>query len=461
MLLHPLTMEAHKLLHDGAIAFGQAERAGMRIDVEYCQRKKEFLTKKIKYLQAKLDDTKFIRHWKHYFGGKFNMYSNPQLSKFLYDVRKITPTRLTFTGKGSTDDQALMELNIPELNAILEIRKITKIRDTYLEAFIREQVDGLMHPFFNLHLVRTYRSSSDHPNFQNIPKRDEEAMRICRRAIIPRPGFQLLEADYSGIEVRISACYHKDSTMLDYISDPKSDMHLDMAKQIFILETLRKSDPGYVLRNGAKNGWVFPQFYGDYYKNCANYLACEWGKLTQGKWHPGEGIKLTEDTFLSDHLINNKIRSFGEFVDHLEKIEKHFWGTRFREYQKWKDDLWEKYQRCGYVDLFTGFRCGGVMSKNDVTNYPIQGAAFHCLLKAFIEVARIAIKEKWRSKLIGQIHDAMVVDTHPSERNHVIETIRRESCITLPERWKWIITPLEVDVDICDIDAPWSEKHSL
>jgi DNA polymerase I-like protein with 3'-5' exonuclease and polymerase domains len=240
-------MDAHKLLHDGALAFGQAERAGMRIDVEYCQRKKEFLTKKIKHLQAKLDDTKFIRHWKHYFGSKFNMYSNPQLSKFLYDVRKITPTRLTFTGKGSTDDQALMELNIPELNAILEIRKITKIRDTYLEAFIREQVDGFMHPFFNLHLVRTYRSSSDHPNFQNIPKRDEEAMRICRRAIIPRPGFQLLEADYSGIEVRISACYHKDSTMLDYISDPKSDMHLDMAKQIFMLETLRKSDLGYVL----------------------------------------------------------------------------------------------------------------------------------------------------------------------------------------------------------------------
>lgn len=467
--IRPNSKDAYKLLHEGALAFARAERVGLHVDVDYCIRKKEFLTKKIKYIQDKLDETKFIKHWKHCFGSKFNMGSNPQLSKFLYTIKKIKPVRFTATyfesggekGGGATDDRALLDLNIPELNSIIEIRKLKKIRDTYLEAFIREQVGGYMHPFFNLHLVRTYRSSSDHPNFQNIPKRDEEAMRICRRAIIPRPGFQLVEIDYSGIEVRISACCHKDHTMIDYINDPKSDMHLDMAKQIFMLDRLKKGSPGYVLRNAAKNGWVFPQFYGDYYKNCANYLACEWGKLPQSRWHEGQGIKISDDLFLSDHLINNGIKSFEAFVNHLEKIEDHFWGTRFGEYKKWKDKIWEWYQEHGYIDMFTGFRCSGVMSKNDVTNYPVQGPAFHCLLKSFIDVDRIAQKEGWKSQLIGQIHDAMVVDTHPSELKHVVETVREISCKQVPNEWEWIIVPLDVDTEVCDIDAPWSEKHSF
>ena len=133
-------------------------------------------------------------------------------------------------------------MGIPELDNLLRIRKLKKVRDTYLEGFLREQVNGYIHPFFNLHLVRTYRSSSDHPNFQNIPKRDKEAMNIVRRAIFPRPGHQLLELDYSGLEVRIAACYHKDKTMLRYIGDPHSDMHGDMAKQIFIIDDLIRTN---------------------------------------------------------------------------------------------------------------------------------------------------------------------------------------------------------------------------
>ena len=85
----------------------------------------------------------------------------------------------------------------------LQIRKLEKIKGTYLEAFVREQTDGFIHPFYNLHNVRTYRSSSADPNFQNIPKRDKESMKICRRAILPRPGHMLVEADFSALEVNI------------------------------------------------------------------------------------------------------------------------------------------------------------------------------------------------------------------------------------------------------------------
>ena len=60
------------------------------------------------------------------------------------------------------------------------------------------------------------------------------------------------------------------------------------------------------------------------------------------------------------------------------------------------------------------------MGKNDVSNYPVQGSAFHCLLWPFIELDKISLKEKWDSRLIGQIHDAMLYDMNPDEREDVI-----------------------------------------
>ena len=148
----------------------------MRVDMAYIERKKEFLTRKIDYLEQELYTTPFFKQWEEFAGGKVNINSNPQLSKFLYNKGGLNlPIKVTTeSGQGSTDKDTLTQLNIPALNLMLEIRKIKKIRDTYLDAFAREQVDGYVHPVFNLHLVRTYRSSSDSPNFQNIPKRDVE-----------------------------------------------------------------------------------------------------------------------------------------------------------------------------------------------------------------------------------------------------------------------------------------------
>lgn len=458
MIVKATTADAYRLLHEGTLAFARTEQAGMRIDVEYCEKKKAFLTKKINRLEAQIMETKFVQHWKHVYGNKFNMGSSWQLGKMLYDVKKIPPARLTPTGKGSTDDKALSDLNIPELNMILEVRKLTKVRDTYLEAFIREQVNGILHPFFNLNLVRTYRSSSDHPNFQNIPKRDEESMQICRRAIYPRPGHQLVEVDYSGIEVRIAACYHKDPTMLHYINDPKSDMHRDMAKEIFCLEFMDMEIPAHKqLRNAAKNGFVFPQFYGDYYGNNAISLACDWGKLPPGKWKQGQGLAMPSG-HLSDHLISHGIKSLEQFTERIKKIEKHFWTTRFPVYAQWKDSWWAQYQGRGYLDMYTGFRCSGVMGKNDVSNYPVQGSAFHCLLWPFIELDKISLKEKWDSRLIGQIHDAMLYDMNPDEREDVIAVTKEVTCQRLPKVWPWIITPLDVDVEIHPVDRSWADK---
>ncbi len=461
MNMKPTRLDAYYLLHEGIQAFARAEAQGMRIDLEYCLHKKNHLTRKIEWLRKKLMQTKFYKHWAHVMKNP-NIDSNFQLAKFLYDIKKIKPPKLTSSGRGATDEEALSELDIPEVKLILEMRKLKKIRDTYLDAFIREQTDGFVHPFFNLHTVRTYRSSSDHPNFQNIPKRDKEAMRICRKAILPRKGHQLLEVDYSGVEVRVSQCYHKDRNMQKYIEDPSTDMHGDMAAQIFLINDFNRSIPEHkYLRNAAKNGFVFPQFYGDYYKNCAENLACKWGHLPKGKWKTGQGVPMPNNSYLSDHLISHGIKSYMEFEEHIKRVEADFWGWRFKEYNLWKEKSWEAYQRKGYIDLLTGFRVSGVMRRNEALNFPIQGSAFHCLLWSFIELDKRMRKEKWDTRLVGQIHDAILFDVHPKELDYVVPIIEKVMTQEIRKAWDWIIVPLEVEMDICDVDAPWSEKRTF
>jgi len=458
MLYNPRFEEAYKLMHDGILALSRAEQQGLRVDVEYVERKMRVLTHKINKLEASFKQTNFFKHWQHAVKGTINIHSTTQLGIFLYRVKKIKIEKETVSGQGATDDEALRQMNIPELNDLLQIRKLKRVRDTYLSAFAREQVNGYLHPFFNLHLVTTYRSSSDHPNFQNIPVRDEESMQICRKALYPRPGHQLVEIDYSGLEVRIAACYHKDETMLHYINDPKSDMHADMAKQLFIVNKFDKSLPSHnILRQAAKNGFVFPQFYGDYYKKCAINMACNWGKLSQGRWKSGEGIEMPEGT-LADHFISKGIKSLDSFIEHVKKIETDFWERRFPEYAEWKNYWYNTYKKYGYIDLLTGFRCSGIMSKNDCINYPVQGAAFHCLLKSLIRLDELITSEKLDSRIVSQIHDSILLDVSPDELEYVIEMAHKITCFEIPEEWKWIIVPLTIDAEVCEIDKSWAEK---
>jgi DNA polymerase-1 len=327
-----------------------------------------------------------------------------------------------------------------------------------LDGFAREQVNGYLHPFFNLHLARTYRSSANNPNLQNIPIRDDESMQVCRRALFARPGHLLLEIDFKGIEVAVNACYNKDPNLIRYVSDLKTDMHGDMAKQIFMIDDFSKKIHDHkVLRDTAKGAFIFAQFYGDYYKNCAINIVSNWCKLPQTRWKAGQGIPFGDGT-ISDHLISKGIKSFDAFEDHLKVIEDDFWGVRFAGYAEWKERWWKTYLKYGYIDTLTKFRCSGVMGRNDVTNYPAQGSAFHCLLWCFTELTNIMIKEKWDSRLIGQIHDSMIWDVNKDELAHVIQTAKRVTEVDLLNHWDWIIVPMNVEMELTEVDHPWSDK---
>ncbi len=465
MEVNKLTRAAYQLFHNGTLALARAERSGIRIDIDQVEKEKAKLSRIISKLEERFKNSEFYKGWEKSSEKEINIYSNPQLSEYLYKVKKIKIKKQTATGEGSTDREALKSLNIPALNDLLEIRKLKKIRDTYLESFLREQVNGYIHPVFNLHLVKTYRSSSNSPNLQNIPAHDEEATRICRKVLFARPDHLLLEVDFKSVEVIISASYNHDSGLIKYLKNPSSDMHTDLAREIFLIDKLDKNIESHkLLRQATKNGFVFPEFYGDYYLNCAENVAYHWCKLPMSIWKQGQGIQIEiegESIFLSDYLISKGIKSFNAFIEHLKRIEENFWNNRFPEFAEWKEQWWRIYQKRGYIDLLTGFRCSGVMRKNDVINYPIQGTAFHCLLWVLIEMDIIIKSEKLDSRIVGQIHDSILFDINPDELEHICLTIKKVACEWLPNTWDWIIVPLSIEMEVTGINESWAEKTKI
>ena len=452
--MHATSIDAYQLLHKGAEALARAEWQGMRVDVEYCERAKKKLTYRIEQAEQLFNNSELGQLWQRTYGGKYNPRSDRQLGHILYDKLAREPPRRTESGEGSTDEEALRSLDIPELDHRIKCSKLYKMRDTYLDAFVREQRGGIIHPFFNLHLVKSYRSSSDSPNFQNIPEHDEEAKRICQRAIYPRPGHRFINADFASIEVVVAACYNKDPRLLEYLFDPSSDMHTDMAKFLFMLVSLDKSLPEDAwLRFSAKNAFVFAEFYGSYYEDCAKELALHLQLPSSGRWGKGKGVLLPDGNHISDHMINNGISRYIDFEDHVRKAEKDLWERRFPVYAEWRKQWYKDYEKRGYFDLLTGFRCQGFYKRNETINLPIQGSAFHCLLWTFIRVDEIMREEKWDSRLVGEVHDDMILDVHPDEQEHVEATIQHVVANELPKAWSWIIAPLRIDIKSGDVDG--------
>jgi DNA polymerase-1 len=456
MLQNRSLLKAYWFFHDGLLALADMEQNGIRVDVEDCETKKRELANRIDQLSNEVRESEFGREWQRFIGpARFNVNSSDQLSKFLYQYKKIQPVKTTGSGRGSTDDEALRELGISELDKILEIRKLKKIREAYLDLYLREQVNGIIHPFFHLHTTRTFRSSSEAPNFQNIPKRDKELMQICRRALIPRPGNQFLSMDFSGIEVRIACVYTQDSKLIDDVI--AGDMHRDMAIELFMLDSLDKHHPDEsILRQAAKNSFVFPEFYGDYYANCARNLI-KWATMA----------KLKDGTPALIHLKNKglvklgrkgELISFDNFIEHVRKVEDSFWNERYRQYTLWKDKIWRFYVRHGYIELLTGFRCSGLMDRKQVTNYPIQGTAFHCLLWVLIEFNKKLKQNKMKSMLVSQVHDELVVECPPDEVTWCARELKDLAEDKLVKNWSWINVPLKVEFELAGVNEPLSQK---
>ncbi len=426
---------AYKLFHNGVRALADVERNGIRIDIPYVKKEQKKAWEKIEQLKHKIKATEEGKCWQKKYGEKFNIDSNVQLANVLFKELGIEPPRVTEKGNPSVDKNTLHLIKAPIIKPLTELRKLNKLSGTYLKGIIEETVNGYLHPSFNLHLVSTFRSSSSNPNFQNIPTRDPVVGKIIRSAFIPREGGWIGGLDYSGIELSMAGCNSKDPMIIKNFTT----IHKTAAADCFMLE---EDEVTKDARYCGKNMFVFPQLYGSWYEQCGPNM---WNGIREMK------LKTKSGTGLYKHLKEDRITNEKRFVQHIKGVEREFWKT-YLVHKMWQEGWMKDYDKKGYIEMLTGFKCGDVLSKNQLLNYANQGPAFHCLLWSLIEMNKWLKKYKMKSKIIGQIHDDMVMDIDDKEKDDVLKQASYIMCEKIKKAWEWIITPLEVSASFSNVN---------
>ena len=421
------------------------QSTGINVDSEYYAKTEKELTATITGLEKSIKNNEHVKRFVKRHRRAFNDTSPDDIKDLLFNQMQIESTKATDGGGQAVDADVLKKLDIPVTNYILDLRKYLKLRDTYLAQFKREEINGLMHPFFGLIIPVSYRSSSSDPNFQNIPKRDKESKIIVRRGLIPRPGNLLAEIDFSGMEVSTSATYHKDPNFIHYLTTPGTDMHRDNGSDIW---QLPGEEITQEIRFFIKNGWTFPQFYGDYFGSCAPSL-----------WETSIDLKIKSGITLRDHLSQLGIIRVEEFTEHCKTAEDIMWNKRFRVYTQWKKDINDFYIKNGYVETHMGFRFTDYMDKKQVANYPIQGTAFHLLLFCLNTLRERKKEYGWKSNLIGQVHDSGILDLIPEEKDDVLLEFKHIAEVELAQTFKWINVPFSIDAELSKIDGNFAEME--
>lgn len=479
----PQLERAYAFFHEGLQALADATHRGIPMDELYYVEQRQTLAERMESLERRMMRGPVAKEFQQKTGYELKLvnkdFSAKDLRIVLYDVLGIRATKQTGTGLDSVDKEVIADIDHPWVQNLLEWRKLYKVANTYIAQFVREVADGVMHPWFPLHTTRSTRGSSQSPNFQNVPKRDEEAKKITRRGVTAAPGCHLGAVDYGSQEVRTAAILSGDAALIDYCHKPDSDMHLDVATRIWHL------DPDWVhgrLRFESKSGFVFAQFYGSYYLSCARYM---WDKCIVEKdfmldEHKGQDLDPAHHVRLKDHLVSTGIitgderamtklkirgrvetvsRQFADFVNHVKNVEKWFWET-FAGLREWQYRMIDEYQRHGYVEMPFGFRRGGLLNNNKIFNTAIQGTAFHFLLWAYIQLHRHATKH-WRSYLLGQIHDEMVINIDQAELQEVMNTTVDIMERLIRETFDWINVPLVAEPEMSPVDGNWTEMKEL
>ena len=440
--------EAYTLFHNGTITFADVQENGLCMNEEHYETQKIVLRKEIVKINKKIMSSVEAKEYLAKYGKPINVDSPKELSTLLYTMLSY-PLKTTDNGTPSVDKQALEEINSEFTNDILAVRQRQKIVNTFIAQFQNEVVNGKIHASFDLNIPITYRSSSSAPNLQNISVRNELAKNVCRGGLVPSKGNKILEADYSGVEVRVSATVHKDPNMINYILDDTTDMHRDTAADLWMLA---QSAVTKQIRQSAKGNWVFPQFYGSWYKECAENL---WKECIGGGFVLGNGV------LLKDHMKEKGITTLGQFTKHCKKMEEIFWGTRFKGYAQWKKDINKEFRQNGFITNHFGFTFTGYMSEKDASNYPVQSAAFHCLLWAKNRIHRYIEEHELQTKIIGQVHDSLIFDLCPAEEVEIIAVVNYLGTTALRNTFDWIIVPLDIEYEATAIDAPWSTKKEV
>lgn len=473
MKITPATDAGYQLLHDGAIVFAQLEANGVKVDLQYMERTSADLKGRIIRLTDHLKGHPTWAVWRRRFGGTALLGNREQLGIVLFDELKFPGGTRTQEDEGqySTDEAVLNAFDDQFVRGYVKLEKLKKGL-TYLKGIARE-VDpaGFIHPVFKLHTTLTYRSSASDPPFHQYPVRNPEIGQLVRQCFTARDrDHVLVENDFKGVEVTTAACYHLDPTMLEYVKDESKDMHRDMARQLYCLTpeewaVMVKLKYAKAARHAAKNKFVFPQFYGDWFKSCAEVL---WEEIDHAS------IKGPDGRSMREHLKAVGMKGLGtfdperdreptkgSFMAHVKAVEHDFWYQRFPVYTQWKKDWYNDYLQKGWFTSHTGFLYQGLMRKNEVINYAVQGSAFHCLLWSLVRLQRELTRRRLRTKLIGQIHDSILADVYIPELDEYLALVRQITEVDILQAWPWLVSPLTIECEISPWGMTWHDKREV
>jgi len=451
------------LFKNGTLCLTETTKDGIKGDRDYFEEKRLEVSKKASELKEKLNDSDIGKQFRKRQGTEPNLRSPDDLKIIVYDLLGCESEKVTKSGNKSVDQEVLesIEDSTGWVKELLEYKKLDKIVGTFIKNMqVELNDDGYIRPSYYL-LNTSGRSSSSSPNVQQIPKRQEQAKKIIRRGLIVEEDEYPGEVDYGSMEWNIATCHTRDPEMVKYAKDPTSDIHRDTCMGLFFIDEFGTDKVHKKLRQIAKNSYVFPELYGSY-----------WGSCSKSLWEDIAFLSFEDGTTVRQHLANNGVVCFsnrkgkkedpkpGSYEYHTKEFERKFW-KRFSTAKEWQEEQIKFYLKHGYIENFFGFRRRGYLSKNQVINTNIQGASFHCLLWSMVETKKLEKKEKWKSKIRGQVHDEIKYSAHKDEYKHVMKTLQYIMTEKIREVYDWIIVPLKAEHSIGPLGGSWLDVKEL
>ena len=347
-------------------------------------------------------------------GDEFNINSPRQLASVLFEKLELPVVKRTRkAGHYATGVEVLEKLaQDHEIAAlILEYRELAKLKNTYLDALPRliDRHTGRVHTSFNQMVAATGRLSSSNPNLQNIPVRTELG-RVIRKAFIAPPGFSLLTADYSQLELRVMAHLSGDP-MLREAFQRGEDIHYQTALDVFgpAVETDLK---GYRRKAKVIN---FGIMYGLSAFGLANTLKIERREAQQfidQYFTRYEGVKNWIENTLSEARDSGVVTTLFGRIRPIPEIHSRNWNLRH-------------------------------FGERAAINAPIQGTEADLVKMAMIDIHEKLQGQSFSSSLLLQVHDELVLEVAKNELEEVGELVKQamESAAVLD-------VPLEVEIGV-------------
>lgn len=378
------------------------EFEGFKVDKEYLGQLGEKFQVELDELEKGIYD---------FAGVKFNINSPKQLGEVLFEKLNLPVIKKTKTGY-STSVEVLDKLKGSHeiIDYILRYRSLKKLTTTYIDGLIKLiGEDGKIHSTFNQNITATGRISSTDPNLQNIPIRTEEG-RLIRRAFVAEENHYLLDGDYSQIELRVLAHLADDEVMIEAFKND-ADIHTKTASEVFHVEM----DEVTPLQRSNAKAVNFGIVYG-----------------------------------ISDYGLSKDLEiSRAEAREYIDKYKATYPGIK-----KYMDDIVEDGKENGYVETIMHRRryIPELSSKNFnirgfgervALNTPIQGSAADIIKIAMVRVFEKLRKGNYKSKLLLQVHDELIIEAPEEEKDEVVKLLKD----TMEDAVK-LNLPLKVDINI-------------